>query len=89
MFSEMDGEAGDEEGAAGAVGEDEEPPAPKIIPDDGRVIGITVHRTDKLKTDFYTAHPLVRISFIDETTGTYVKKQNKYEQKVINRKYTS
>ena len=64
-------------GQEGAITDAEESPAPKIIPDDGRVIGVTVHRTDKLKTDFYTAHPLVRVSFIDAETGTYVKKQNK------------
>ena len=71
---EADGEAVNEEGTAAAA---EESPTPEIIPDDGRVIGVTVHRTDKLKTDFYTAHPLVRVSFIDAETGTYVKKQNK------------
>ena len=71
---ETDGETVDQEGAITVA---EECPTPKIISDDGRVIGVTVHRTDKLKTDFYTAHPLVRVSFIDAETGTYVKKQNK------------
>ncbi len=62
---------------AEAEGDAEEAPPPKVIEDDGRVIAVTVHRTDKLKTDFNTAHPLVRISFIDADTGAYLKKQNK------------
>ncbi len=81
MFPETDGEAAGEEelGAAGGeAAETEAAAAERIIPDDGRVIGITVHRTDKLKTDFNTAHPLVRVSFVDATTGAYLKKQNKY-----------
>ncbi|XP_071808073.1 jouberin-like isoform X3 [Asterias amurensis] len=46
----------------------------KPIQDDGRVFGVTVHRSDRLKTDLYIAHPLVRVHIIDSDTGTYVKK---------------
>lgn len=49
---------------------------PEEIPDDGCVIGLTVHRTDKLKMDFWIAHPLVRISFVDLDTGKLLLKQD-------------
>ncbi|XP_038057732.1 jouberin-like isoform X2 [Patiria miniata] len=42
--------------------------------DDGRVFGVTVHRSDRLKTDLYIAHPLVRVHIIDMDTGAYFKK---------------
>ena len=51
---------------------------PSQIADDGRIIGLTVHRTDKLKTDTWMAHPLVRVSLVDLDTETFVKKQNTY-----------
>ncbi|XP_013379742.1 jouberin [Lingula anatina] len=66
-----------------------EPVPARNIEDDGRVLGITVHRTDKLKTDFFIAHPLVRIHIVDAATGSHVKKQHRdravtwyYERKV-------
>ena len=49
---------------------------PDQIPDDGRVIGLTVHRTDKLKMDFWISHPLVRVSFVDLDTGKLLLKQD-------------
>ncbi|XP_072046186.1 jouberin-like [Amphiura filiformis] len=52
--------------------EDKEPPPPPE--DDGRLLGITIHRTDRLKSDLFIAHPLVRVHLIDAETGTYVKK---------------
>ena len=65
------------DGAAEVVGEEEteeakEPPRPPE--DDGRLLGITIHRSDRLKSDLYIAHPLVRVHLIDVETGTYVKK---------------
>lgn len=57
--------------------EESQPIEPTEIADDGRIMGITVHRTDKLKTDFWMAHPLVRITVVDLNTGHYLKKQNK------------
>ena len=50
---------------------------PRVIEDDGRIIGVQIHRTDKLKTDFYMSHPLVRISCVDMATGQYLKKQTR------------
>ena len=46
----------------------------KPIQDDGRVFGVTIHRSDRLKTDLYIAHPLVRVHMVDVDTGAYVKK---------------
>ena len=65
-----------EEGATAA--EEPAPPEPKpVVEDQGRILGITVHRTDKLKTDFYMSHPLVRIHLVDAETGMNVKKQSR------------
>lgn len=46
-------------------------------PDDGEVLAVLVHRTDKLKNDFNILHPLVRIHIVDEATGEYLPKQHK------------
>ena len=67
-----------EPGEPTAEGEEEAPPAPKVIEDEGRIVSVMIHRTDKLKTDFYTAHPLVRVSVVDELTGTHLKKQTRF-----------
>ncbi len=50
---------------------------PRVIEDVGRIVGLTIHRTDKLKTDFHIAHPLVRVWVVDLDTGQRLKKQNK------------
>ncbi|ELT92642.1 hypothetical protein CAPTEDRAFT_228034 [Capitella teleta] len=60
-----------------AAAADEEEHIPRVIADQGKIAGITVHRTDKLKTDFFMAHPVVRISMIDANTGQYITKQTK------------
>ena len=46
--------------------------------DDGRIMQIAVHRTDRLKPDIMTCHPLVRVHFVDENTGAYLRKQSAY-----------
>lgn len=56
--------------------EDQGPPG-KDVEDDGRILGLTIHRTDKLKTDFHIAHPVVRVHVVDIDTGNYLKKQQK------------
>lgn len=45
--------------------------------DEGEVLSVTVHRTDKLKNDFHILHPLVRVHIVDEETGSYLQKQHK------------
>nr|XP_033794790.1 jouberin isoform X2 [Geotrypetes seraphini] len=44
--------------------------------DDTLVLGVNIHRTDKLKTDLMVSNPMVKIHVIDERTGLYVKKEN-------------
>ncbi|XP_041358926.1 jouberin-like [Gigantopelta aegis] len=56
---------------------EEETPGPQEIEDDGRVLSIIIHRTDKLKNDFNILHPLVRVHVVDMNTGYYLAKQHK------------
>uniref|UniRef100_A0A096M0A5 Abelson helper integration site 1 n=1 Tax=Poecilia formosa TaxID=48698 RepID=A0A096M0A5_POEFO len=44
--------------------------------DDGLVLGVFVHRTDRLKTDLLISHPMVKIHIVDELTGKYVRKED-------------
>ncbi|XP_026195141.1 jouberin isoform X2 [Anabas testudineus] len=44
--------------------------------DDSLVLGVNVHRTDRLKTDLLISHPMVKIHVVDEITGQYVKKED-------------
>uniref|UniRef100_A0A4W5PAX7 Jouberin n=1 Tax=Hucho hucho TaxID=62062 RepID=A0A4W5PAX7_9TELE len=46
--------------------------------DDNLVLGVYVHRTDRLKTDLLISHPMVKIHVIDEMTGKYVKKEDSH-----------
>lgn len=50
--------------------------APPVF-DDSLVLGLYVHRTDRLKTDLLISHPMVKIHVIDEITGKYVKKEDR------------
>uniref|UniRef100_A0A8C6V505 Abelson helper integration site 1 n=1 Tax=Neogobius melanostomus TaxID=47308 RepID=A0A8C6V505_9GOBI len=52
----------------------EEPQRPVF--DDSLVLGVYVHRTDRLKTDLLISHPMVKIHVVDEITGQYVKKED-------------
>ncbi|CAJ1074490.1 jouberin isoform X1 [Xyrichtys novacula] len=44
--------------------------------DDSLVLGVYIHRTDRLKTDLLLSHPMVKIHVVDENTGQYVKKED-------------
>ncbi|XP_021176678.2 jouberin isoform X2 [Fundulus heteroclitus] len=44
--------------------------------DDSLVLGVFIHRTDRLKTDLLISHPMVKIHVVDETTGQYAKKED-------------
>ncbi|KAJ8399446.1 hypothetical protein AAFF_G00411580 [Aldrovandia affinis] len=46
--------------------------------DDSLVLGVYVHRTDRLKTDLMVSHPMVKVHVIDEVTGQYVKKEDSH-----------
>ncbi|XP_063089053.1 jouberin isoform X2 [Cavia porcellus] len=52
------------------------PVHPKTLLDDGLVLGVYIHRTDRLKSDFMISHPMVKIHVVDEKTGQYVKKDD-------------
>ncbi|XP_038585045.1 jouberin [Micropterus salmoides] len=46
--------------------------------DDSLVLGVYVHRTDRLKTDLLISHPMVKIHVVDDVTGQYVKKEHSH-----------
>ncbi|XP_068195494.1 jouberin isoform X2 [Antennarius striatus] len=46
--------------------------------DDSLVLGVDVHRTDRLKTNMLISHPMVKIHVVDEITGQYVKKEDSH-----------
>ncbi|XP_050400996.1 jouberin [Patella vulgata] len=71
-----------EEGETTALGtgegiEEEQQPLPREIQDEGKILAVTIHRTDKLKNNFNIMHPLVRVHIVDLNTGNYVLKQHK------------
>jgi len=47
------------------------------VADNNRVLQLTIHRTDKLKSNLYIAHPVVRVHIVNLDTGNYVKKQKR------------
>ncbi|XP_077991283.1 jouberin-like [Glandiceps talaboti] len=49
---------------------------PAVPEDDGRVLGVVIHRSDRLKTDLSLTHPVVRVHVVDLETGQYVKKKS-------------
>ncbi|KAK1793337.1 hypothetical protein P4O66_011725, partial [Electrophorus voltai] len=48
--------------------------------DDSLVLGVYIHRADRLKTDFLVSHPMVKVHVIDEMTGHYVKKEDSHRR---------
>lgn len=54
------------------------PVHPKCLLDDDLVMGVYIHRTDRLKSDFMISHPMVKIHVVDEHTGQYVKKDDSF-----------
>lgn len=44
--------------------------------DNSLVLGVYIHRTDKLKTDLLMSHPMVKVHVVNEVTGQYVKKED-------------
>ncbi|XP_053566874.1 jouberin [Bombina bombina] len=45
--------------------------------DDSLVLGIYIHRSDKLKIDIMSSYPVVKIHVFDQSTGNYVRKENR------------
>ncbi|NXY15732.1 AHI1 protein, partial [Atrichornis clamosus] len=46
----------------------------KIVFDDDLVLGVYIHRSDRLKIDHLVSHPVVKIHVVDQRNGLYVKK---------------
>ncbi|XP_014681830.1 PREDICTED: jouberin-like isoform X1 [Priapulus caudatus] len=70
-------EPGEETAAAAAASSAAAEDTSPQIADDGRVLSVTIHKTDRLQTDFLVSHPLVKVHVIDGATGQYMKKFNK------------
>ena len=64
----------EEEEETGMPSADDQPPD---ITDDGFIVGLIIHRTDKLKSDFFMSQPVVRVHIIDVKTGASLKKQHR------------
>ncbi|NXC42612.1 AHI1 protein, partial [Penelope pileata] len=48
----------------------------KFVFGDDLVLGVHVHRSDRLKTDLLISHPMVKIHIVDQNSGLYVKKDH-------------
>ncbi|CAF0859168.1 unnamed protein product [Rotaria sordida] len=46
----------------------------RIDPNKDKILGIFIHRTDRLRTDLRLRHPFVRVHLIDLNTRSYVRK---------------
>ncbi|NWH57786.1 AHI1 protein, partial [Geococcyx californianus] len=44
--------------------------------DDDLLLGVHVHRSDRLKNDLLISHPIVKIHVVDQRSGLYVKKDH-------------
>ncbi|XP_065589368.1 jouberin isoform X2 [Cyrtonyx montezumae] len=53
----------------------------KSVFDDDLVLGVYIHRSDRLKTDL-VSRPVVKIHIVDQNSGLYVKKDHR-ERKVV------
>ncbi|NXP43574.1 AHI1 protein, partial [Heliornis fulica] len=49
--------------------------------DDDLVLGVHIHRSDRLKADILLSHPVVKIHVVDQRSGLYVKKD--YSEKKV------
>ncbi|XP_025975762.2 jouberin isoform X4 [Dromaius novaehollandiae] len=53
--------------------------------DDDLVLGVYIHRTDRLKTDLLVSHLMVKIHIVDQRTGLYVKKNHREKNSQISK----
>lgn len=56
---------------------------PTVIPGKDKILGIVVHRTDRLRTDLRLRHPFVRVHIIDLSTRSYIRKTDPYVEFII------
>ena len=45
--------------------------------DDDLVLGVCIHRSDRLKADLLVSHLMVKIHVVDQRSGLYVKKDHR------------
>ncbi|KAM4693311.1 jouberin isoform 1-T3 [Discoglossus pictus] len=57
-------------------GRSEEKSSSKRVYDDSLVLGVYIHKADKLKTDLMVSRPIVKVHIFDQKTGDYIKKEN-------------
>eukprot|EP00062_Callorhinchus_milii_P008521 gi/632951288/ref/XP_007891207.1/ PREDICTED: LOW QUALITY PROTEIN: jouberin [Callorhinchus milii] len=55
---------------------DAEPQQQRPKYDDSLILGVYIHRTERLKTDLLVSHPTVKVHVVDETTGQYIRKEH-------------
>ena len=54
-------------------------PRDNVPEDNGLVLGVTIHHTDHLQADLkYMTHPVVRVSIVDGSTGSYLPKTTRF-----------
>lgn len=53
-------------------------PSAETVTDNNMILQVTIHRTDKLKSDLRIIHPVVRINIVDLDNGKCLKKQTRY-----------
>ncbi|XP_066214133.1 jouberin-like isoform X2 [Saccopteryx leptura] len=69
-----DNEDSDDDDGVHEITSRDSPVFPICLLDDDLVLGVYIHRTDRLKSNFMISHPTVKIHVVDEKTGQYVKK---------------
>lgn len=54
-----------------------------VDPNKDKILGMFIHRTDRLRTDLRLRHPFVRVHLIDLSSRSYVRKLNPYVEFLI------
>ncbi|XP_002935854.3 jouberin isoform X2 [Xenopus tropicalis] len=65
-----------EDGPENGIEDDNKEKHPKHLYDPSLVLGVYIHRSDKLLTRIMVSRPIVKIHVIDQRTGAYVKKES-------------
>ena len=47
-------------------------------PKTNQILGVVIHRTDRLRTDLRLRHPFVRMHLVDNNTRAYMRKSDPY-----------
>ncbi|KAG7263157.1 hypothetical protein CRUP_038030, partial [Coryphaenoides rupestris] len=65
------------------AGAEEELPQQQALDDPSLVLGVFIHRTDRLQTDLRLSHPMVKVHVVDELTGHQRPVSSFYEQEGV------